>query len=252
MSAPDELDKSALDLIREVGGQHLLNEVLDTFFETAAERLTVLRAAVSEGDVQQAGRAAHSLVSSASAVGAARVASLARDLEQHAEAGATDSLGALLAQLEGSFESATRLLALERTEAAGSSADQPSDTGDRRATIAVVEDNADNRLLLHAILEDHYEIVEYASGVEALEALPTVQPDLIVLDISLPGLDGTEVLAEVRRMPRLAAVPTVALTAHAMAGDREKYLAAGFDEYLTKPILDEDALLDTIARLLKR
>lgn len=120
------------------------------------------------------------------------------------------------------------------------------------ARIAVVEDNPDNRLLVRAILEERYEVEEYANGPDALAGLATSRPDLVLLDISLPGMDGVEVLRRVRADARLTALPVVALTAHAMAGDREKFLAAGFDEYVTKPIVDEDVLLDTIAMRLTR
>jgi CheY-like chemotaxis protein len=118
------------------------------------------------------------------------------------------------------------------------------------AKIAVVEDNPDNRLLVSAILEDVYEISEYETGVEAVEGLLEDQPDLVLLDISLPEMDGTEVLAWIRRQPEFQTLPVIALTAHAMAGDREKYIAAGFNDYVTKPILDEDLLIDAIQRWL--
>ncbi len=119
------------------------------------------------------------------------------------------------------------------------------------ATIAVVEDNPDNRLLVQAILEDLYDLVEYETGTDALEGFQEHVPDLVLLDISLPGMDGSEVLQRMRGDSRLAGVPVIALTAHAMAGDRERYLAQGFDEYLTKPIVDEEVLLDAIARRLE-
>jgi CheY-like chemotaxis protein len=117
--------------------------------------------------------------------------------------------------------------------------------------IAVVEDNADNRLLVRAILEDMYVIVEYESGSEALAGLKEGDPDLILLDISLPEMDGTEVLRAIRADPALRDLPVIALTAHAMAGDRERFLAEGFDDYLTKPIVDENVLIGTIERLLE-
>jgi CheY-like chemotaxis protein len=116
--------------------------------------------------------------------------------------------------------------------------------------VAVVEDNPDNRMLVQALLEDRYEISEYESGVEAVEGLPGNVPDLVLLDISLPEMDGTEVLAWIRQHPDLKDVPVIALTAHAMAGDREKFLAAGFNDYVTKPILDEDLLIGAIERWL--
>ena len=95
-----------------------------------------------------------------------------------------------------------------------------------KPTIAVVEDNADNRLLLTAMLGDRYTMVEYDNGPDALEGLAKSLPDLVLLDISLPGMDGNEILAEIRRDGRMRHLPVIALTAHAMAGDRERFLDA--------------------------
>ncbi len=117
-------------------------------------------------------------------------------------------------------------------------------------TIAVVEDNADNRLLLQAILDGQYDLVEYENGVDALAGLAAALPDLVLLDISLPGMDGNEILARIRADTQLRRLPVIALTAHAMSGDREKYLAAGFNDYITKPIVDETILLAAIERWL--
>ena len=119
-----------------------------------------------------------------------------------------------------------------------------------KAKVAVVEDNPDNRLLVWAILDDIYEISEYETGVEAVDGLLDNIPDLVLLDISLPEMDGTEVLQWIRQQSELDGLPVIALTAHAMAGDREKYLEQGFNDYLTKPIVDEDVLLETIERWL--
>lgn len=116
--------------------------------------------------------------------------------------------------------------------------------------IAVVEDNPDNRMLVEAILEDEYEISEYETGADAVSGLPSNVPDLVLLDISLPGMDGTEVLKWIRSQDELTHLPVIALTAHAMSGDREKYLEMGFNDYLTKPIVDEDVLMGAIERLL--
>ena len=116
--------------------------------------------------------------------------------------------------------------------------------------IAVVEDNPDNRLLVRVILESLYEVVEFENGFLALQGLPKEKPDLVLLDVSLPEMDGTEVLKKIRAQKELRRLPVIALTAHAMAGDREKYLKAGFDDYVTKPIVDETLLLDAIAKQL--
>ncbi len=116
--------------------------------------------------------------------------------------------------------------------------------------IAVVEDNPDNRMLVEAILDELYDIVEFETGKQAVAELEEAEPDLVLLDISLPEMDGTEVLVWIRGQESLANVPVIALTAHAMAGDREKFLDLGFDDYLTKPIIDEAVLLDAIERCL--
>ena len=116
--------------------------------------------------------------------------------------------------------------------------------------IAVVEDNPDNRLLVRVILEPLYQVTEYENGFAALDGLPREKPDLVLLDVSLPEMDGTEVLYRLRADPGLRELPVIALTAHAMAGDREKYLAAGFDDYVSKPIIDERLLLEAIRRRL--
>ncbi len=121
-----------------------------------------------------------------------------------------------------------------------------------RRRIAVVEDSPDNRLLVQAILDDRYDLVEYDNGKDAVAGLRAAPPDLVLLDISLPNMDGNEVLSRIRADARVAHLPVIALTAHAMTGDRERYLAAGFDEYISKPIVDEGVLLDVIARLLAR
>jgi CheY-like chemotaxis protein len=119
-----------------------------------------------------------------------------------------------------------------------------------RHRIAVIEDNPDNRLLVQALLEDTYDLAEFETGVEAVDGLTEANPDLILLDISLPEMDGTEVLRWIREQEGLRDRPVIALTAHAMAGDREKYLAEGFNDYVPKPIVDETILLETIARWL--
>jgi CheY-like chemotaxis protein len=117
--------------------------------------------------------------------------------------------------------------------------------------IAVVEDNADNQLLVRAMLEDLYEITPYETGRQALEGLRSDRPDLVLLDISLPDMEGTDLLRSLREEPSLSGLPVVALTAHAMAGDEARFLAAGFDGYISKPIVEEHTLLDAIERALR-
>jgi two-component system, cell cycle response regulator DivK len=118
--------------------------------------------------------------------------------------------------------------------------------------LAIVEDNADNRLLLQAILGDAFELVQYENGEDALDGFARTPPDLVLLDISLPGMDGKQILQRIRDDAGLSRVPVIALTAHAMSGDKEKFLTAGFDDYITKPIIDESILFAAIERLLRK
>jgi CheY-like chemotaxis protein len=117
-------------------------------------------------------------------------------------------------------------------------------------SIAVIEDNKDNRLLVTSLLSEFYSIAEYETGFQAFEGFRNNVPDLVLLDISLPGMDGLEVLAELRNDERFKTTPILALTAHAFSGDREQYLAAGFNDYFAKPIVDDDAFVQAIARWL--
>jgi two-component system, cell cycle response regulator DivK len=114
--------------------------------------------------------------------------------------------------------------------------------------VAVVDDNPDNRLIIRTILEDKYDVMEFASGMEAIEGFKKTRPDVVILDISLPEMDGTEILRRLRDDKELHRLPVIALTAHAMVGDREKYIAAGFNDYIAKPILDMSVLFCTIQR----
>ena len=119
--------------------------------------------------------------------------------------------------------------------------------------LAVVEDNADNRLLVRALLGQLYHVREYVNGSDALAAFARGEvPDIVLMDISLPGISGLDVLLRMRADERLAELPVVALTAHAMDGDRAALLEAGFDEYVSKPIFDETVLLRAIERALRR
>ncbi|HWP82413.1 MAG TPA: response regulator [Bacteroidota bacterium] len=119
-------------------------------------------------------------------------------------------------------------------------------------SIAVIENNRDNRLLLRAILGETYNILEYETGFEALAAFQQHLPDLVLLDIALPGMDGVEVLQRMRDTQATRELPVIAITAHAMTGDRERFLSAGFDDYISKPIIDERLLLNTIEAWLQK
>ena len=109
---------------------------------------------------------------------------------------------------------------------------------------------ADNRDLLYDLLRDEYQVFAYESGEDAVTRIAEDSPDVIILDIRMRGIDGTAVLERIRSDAQFASTPVLALTANVMAGDREKYLAAGFDEYLPKPILRVEDFVTTIRRFL--
>lgn len=113
--------------------------------------------------------------------------------------------------------------------------------------ILIVEDVEMNRDLLVQLLEEEYELVEATDGRQGLEAAGRERPDLILLDISLPEMDGWEVTRRIRADDALRDIPIIAVTAHAMAGDEEKAYARGCNGYLSKPI-DEDELWAQVAR----
>ena len=115
-----------------------------------------------------------------------------------------------------------------------------------RALVAVVEDNEDSRLLMRILLEEHWEVVDYEDGLAALDGLLASPPDLVLMDVSLPGMDGVNVVGRLRRDPRTERLPVIAVTAHSMTGDRERLIEAGFDDYLAKPIVDEQQLFALI------
>jgi CheY-like chemotaxis protein len=103
--------------------------------------------------------------------------------------------------------------------------------------VLVVDDNAVSRELLRYVLKPlGLEIEEAASGWEALERIAEVRPDVVLLDLDMPGLDGYGVLREIRHTLEWAALRVIAVTAYAMPIDRDNVIAAGFDGYLTKPI----------------
>jgi len=118
-------------------------------------------------------------------------------------------------------------------------------------TILYVEDNFDNRTLVRRILvAEGYNLLEAESAAQALEILETTRPNLILMDINMPDMDGYSLTAKIKKMSGYEAVPVIALTANVMRGDREKSLEAGCDGYIQKPI-DIDMLPEQIERFLR-
>ena len=118
--------------------------------------------------------------------------------------------------------------------------------------ILIVEDNIDNMSVLEAFLEDDFELIKATDGKMGFDIAINEKPDLILLDISLPYMDGTEVIIKIRKDKNIKDTPVIALTAHAMIGDREKFLEFGFDDYMSKPIVDEDLLIAMMNNLMEK
>jgi CheY-like chemotaxis protein len=118
--------------------------------------------------------------------------------------------------------------------------------------ILLAEDNLPSRELVREILETlGYQVIEACDGGEALDKVRANEPDLVLMDIQMPVMDGFAVLSQLRKEYRFAKLPVIALTAYAMEGDREKILEAGFDGYTTKPI-NAATLSTEIKRRLER
>jgi two-component system cell cycle response regulator DivK len=121
-----------------------------------------------------------------------------------------------------------------------------------KGRILHVEDNFENMLLVRRVLESEgYEVIEASNGREALEFLDSEQIDLALLDINMPDIDGYTLATRIRRTPRFAGMPILAMTANVMRGDRERSLQAGCDGYIQKPI-DIDMLSFQLERYLRR
>jgi len=122
--------------------------------------------------------------------------------------------------------------------------------GISNATILYVEDNRENRLLVRRVLEaEGHTVLEADSAAQALQLVQDKPPDLILMDINMPEIDGYTLTARFRAIPQLHKVPIIAITANVMKGDRERTLQAGCDGYIQKPV-DVDALPEQVSQFL--
>ena len=112
--------------------------------------------------------------------------------------------------------------------------------------VLIVEDNEKNMKLVRDVLQaTGYSTLEATTGEEAIELALSQAPALVLMDVQLPGIDGVGALERLRQNERTASIPVLALTAQAMSGDRERFLEAGFDGYLAKPV-DVGALIEAV------
>jgi len=158
----------------------------------------------------------------------------AHEAAQKARAGALDAPVALEAAARELLEAAQ---ALRQRDASRASPPPPSGASDAdaRPVVVVVEDQEDNRIIYRRTLRKAYTLIEVEDGAEAVRVITERRPDLVLMDISLPVMDGLEATRLLRGEPETARIPIVLVTAHAMKGNREEALAAGADDFLTKP-----------------
>jgi two-component system cell cycle response regulator DivK len=117
-------------------------------------------------------------------------------------------------------------------------------------TILHIEDNFENRILVRRLLQSaSYQVLEAENALQAINYLRTTRPDLILMDINMPDVDGYTLTSKLKTVPGIKQIPIIAITANAMRGDREKSLRAGCDGYIEKPI-DVDTFLDKVAYFL--
>lgn len=118
---------------------------------------------------------------------------------------------------------------------------------DARKIVLLVEDNEDNRTIYRTLLEHcGFRVIEARNGREGVDFAFAEPPDVVLMDLSMPVMDGFGALRLLREDKRTRALPIIALTAHALAGERDRGMAAGFDSYLAKPIEPRDVLKEVI------
>lgn len=121
-----------------------------------------------------------------------------------------------------------------------------------KGTVLCIEDNTDNRMLVRRVLEaEGYAVLEANNATQALEKIENGRPDVILMDISMPEIDGYTLTTQIKAIPGFQNVPIIAVTANVMRGDRERTLEAGCDGYIQKPI-DIDTLTQQIERYKRR
>lgn len=125
-------------------------------------------------------------------------------------------------------------------------------SSDTKGTVLYIEDNPDNRMLVKRILlSEDYTLLEAKDAFDALSILKDAHPDLILMDINMPDMDGYTLTAKIKSLPGFERIPILAVTANVMRGDKEKTLEAGCDGYIQKP-LDIDQLTREIERFMMR
>jgi CheY-like chemotaxis protein len=226
------LDAAALQNLRDLGGAEFLAEVVDVFLADAPALITSLRGSLERKDTEELRRAAHTLKSNGSTLGAAAFAELCRTVEHRAKDGRLDGVSELVDRIEQEYGTAAgnpRLSPVGSDFVSGSAAE----TG----AILIADDNRVNRLLLGRGLEHQGHTVVFAEhGGEALDLLRRQSFDMMLLDVLMPELDGYGVLEELQRDPHFRDIPVIVTSSLDELDSVVRCLEMGAEDYLTKPV----------------
>ena len=226
------LEAAALQNLRDLGGVEFLAEVVDVFLADAPALITSLRSSLERQDTEELRRAAHTLKSNGSTLGATAFAELCRTVEQHAKDGRLDGVSQLVDRIEQEYRT---LAGSSRLPSVGTGF--VSGSAPAAGTILIADDNRVNRLLLGRGLEQEGHTVVFAEhGTEALELLRRRPFDLMLLDVLMPELDGYGVLEELQRDPHLRDIPVVVTSSLDELDSVVRCLEMGAEDYLTKPV----------------
>jgi len=233
------LDPRVIESMREIGGDALLRRMLRVFLVTSGEAMQRIDAALSQSLLDRVQVAAHHLYASAAQLRLTELADIAQRLEQAASAG--DAAAA-----QGIAEELRSVLIVSRSELGAVLEALP-----KAPRVAVIEDSEDMRILLHLLLESHFDVTAYSDATSAIADLQRFPPDLMLIDIFLPDVNGVDVLHAVRSDPSLKSIPAVALTA-LTPPQGQSYVDSGFDMHIPKPILDSEAMIRSLNDLLRK
>jgi CheY-like chemotaxis protein len=233
------LDPRVIESMREIGGDALLRRMLRVFLVTSGEAMQRIDAALAQQQLDRVQLAAHHLFASAAQLRLTALADIAQRMEKGA--GSADAV-------------ATRAVAEELRSALIVSRSELGvllETLPKAPRVAVIEDSEDMRILLHLLLESHFDVTAYSDATSAIADLQRFPPDLMLIDIFLPDVNGVDVLRAVRADPALKSIPAVALTA-LTPPEGKSYIDSGFDLHIPKPILDSDAMIRSLNDLLRK
>ena len=252
-AAPAELDLAAASARLGLAPAELA-DLLRAFAPQAADHLTALARAVEAGDAEEARREAHALAGAAGNLGASALHHAARSLE-HAARGGAGGLATPLAEVARAGRALLVAIAGLRPAAAGAPAPAASAPPAARGELAdrlvlIVDDVRTNVELLVRALKDDYRLAVAQDGESALRSVAVAPPDLVLLDIMMPGLDGYEVCRRLKRDPRTRDIPVVFLTSLDEVQDKARGFEAGAADYVTKPfeILEVKARVGALLR----